>query len=260
MPSPPIVTPTVVGAERVVAPDASEALEARGARPNSGPIRGLIFELSNVIHDGTLWWRWLVTLLSRLHPELNVAQLETQWHNVFLAGVRAGRREFGESFESFLLSAGLTRGEIDEVLAAGLCRRRDLEFDVLPFPGVRNTLLRLHKTDVRLGILSDSSNTSEELCQRIARLGLGGCFSLVLSSVEIGDVKPAAICYESALARLDCPRDEVAFVGQSSLELAGAKRRGLRAVGFNVAADAECDHRLARFELLPELILQSAKA
>jgi HAD superfamily hydrolase (TIGR01509 family) len=209
--------------------------------------------MANVLYDATLWWRWLAQLLARLHPSVDCKQLSQEWHSSYLSEVRCGRREFSEVFEAFLNHAGLPRGEVDEILAAGLSRRRDLEFEVFPYPGVKPTLQRLHQAGVPMAIISDSTNTSDELIERLARLGLAGYFDHVLSSVEVGAIKPAAICYESILSRLQIDRNRVWFIGHSEDELHGAAQCGLKTIGHNAPANIVCDGRVSRFETLLEL-------
>lgn len=246
------------GAARVIAPDASEPVidTSRGGTDicERKPA-GLILEIANVVYDATLWWRWFSGLLVRLRPQLQVAALKESWEMEYLPSVRRGRREFGETLERFLHASGLARGEIDEVLAAGLTRRRDLEFEVHPFPGVKQMLRRLCDADVRLAVLSDSASTTEEVCQRIERLGLGGLFSVVISSVELEHVKPALICYETALRRLHLARNDVWFLGQTISDLAGARRAGLQTIGFRSDAQAPASKRIARFNAMAELAL-----
>lgn len=242
------------GAGRVVAPDVSETTGANSPRRKAPPTQALVFEMANVLYDATLWWRWFAQLLARLHPNVDGKQLAQQWNDHFLADIRRGRREFGEAFEAFLTQSGLTRGRVDEILAAGLSRRRDLEFEVLPFPGVKPTLRRLQQAGVPMAIVSDSANTSEELSDRLARLGLGKYFDHVVSSVELGEIKPAAICYETVLKRLEVDRSAVWFVSQVTDDLHGAARCGLRTVGYNASPQATCDHLIGRFEGLVELL------
>lgn len=258
--------PAPLGADRVVAPDANE-LHQSDATPPEGTgsamqdtpacddrTSGLIFEMANVLYDATLWWRWFAGLLGRLRPEIEIAPLDQAWTSEYLPQIRCGRREFGEALDSFLHHAGFARGEIDEVLAAGLTRRRDLEFEVLPFPGVKRTLCRLRDTGLRLAIVSDSANTSGELRDRLHRLGLGRLFEVVISSIEMEQTKPAQVCYEAAIERLALPKSQLWFVGQSASDLAGAARAGLRTIAVQPEAAAAADRTIDRFSALVDVV------
>ncbi len=246
----------------VVAPDASEKQGLSPAPPadhsandTAEPVvGGLIFEMANVLYDATLWWRWFAQLLHRLHPHLDCAQLDLVWTSEYLRAVRCGRREFSEALEAFLLRIELPQNEIDEVLAAGLCRRRDLEFQVLPFPGVKITLHRLHSMGLPLAIVSDSANTSDELVERLARLGLGTFFQFVISSVELEQTKPDPLCYLTAIQRLGVPAEQLWFVGQTADDLFGAQRVGLRTIAYGADETIASCRSISRFDALVELL------
>lgn len=222
-------------AQRVVAPDANE--RSLGAQGAAAPlmVNALLMEMSGVLYDATVWWRWMAALIQRLHSDLAPATLQREWITGYLNAVRCGHREFSEALESFLWAQGLSRGEIDEALAAGLSRRRDLEFEVLPFPGVKKTLARLRQRGLRMGIVADAAHTSEELSQRIDRLGLAGMFETVVSSVELGCIKPSAPGYQHAVGQLNLPAAEVAFLSTSDRDLEGAAAVGLRTIGLGGA-------------------------
>jgi FMN phosphatase YigB (HAD superfamily) len=252
---------------RVAAPDASEptppprlisaAVDKRAGKSPFDARRpwGMIFEPANVLYDATLWWRWFRGLLGQFLPEDRSVQ--AAWLENYLPQVRRGRREFGEALEAFLQSTGLQRAEIDELLAAGLARRRDLEFEVLPVPGVKWALSRLRDAGLRLAILSDSAVPGADLVSRIERLGLGGLFQAVLSSVELGEVKPALVCYRAALETLGLPAEQVWFVGNSASDLLGAARAGLRTIGFQAAPELVVDARLSHFDELVDVAVSA---
>ena len=68
---------------------------------------------------------------------------------------------------------------------------------------------------------------------------------------------PAAACYGAALAALQLPAAEVAFVGHDARELRGAAVQGLVTIAFNSDRDARADVYLQRFEDLLELTRSS---
>src|SRR5690348_9183710 len=103
-------------------------------------VRGLLFDMGDVLHDATLWRRWLFQLLGRIGLNARYRTLFRVWDEEFLGDVYRGRREYGEAFHAFLLSLGLSRGQIDEVQAASQARKRELELNVRPLPGVRDTV------------------------------------------------------------------------------------------------------------------------
>src|SRR5262249_39660427 len=106
-------------------------------------VQGFLFDMGDVLYDATAWRRWLLQLLSRMGLHAQYRTLFRIWDDEFLADVHRGRREYTEAFQSFLLSIGLSRAQIDEVQAASQARKRDLEAHVRPLPGVRSTIERL---------------------------------------------------------------------------------------------------------------------
>ncbi|HVX11246.1 MAG TPA: HAD family hydrolase [Pirellulales bacterium] len=217
-------------------------------------VHGLLFDMGDVLYDATLWRRWLFQLLGRMGLNARYRTLFGVWDKEFLDDVHRGRREYGEAFQAFLLSLGLSRGQIDEVQAASQARKRELERGARPLPGVRDTVERLAARGLKLAVLSDSDLNGDELQTHLARLGLGGHFSPVISSLDLEYTKPSPVCYRAALAGLGLPAEEVAFVGHDPAELAGAHAVGLRTVAFNYDAGASADHYLTRFDELLQLV------
>ncbi|MGH7192158.1 MAG: HAD family hydrolase [Candidatus Saccharimonadales bacterium] len=222
--------------------------------PNQVKAQGLLFEMDDVLHDATLWRRWLLQLLARMGLNTRYRSFFRVWDDEYLDDVHCGRREMGEAFRSFLLAAGLTHAQIDEVVAAGQARKRHLDATLRPLPGVRATIQRLAERGVVLGVLTDSDRCGDELRQTLHRLGLGERFSVVLSSLDIERTKPDAFCYRSALGLMGLDARQVAFVGHAADDLNGARRAGLRTVAFHRAVGVAAGHHLNRFDELLSLI------
>lgn len=223
-------------------------------RPHHANVQGLLFEMDDVLHDATAWRRWLLQLLARMGLNTRYRSFFRVWDDEYLNDVHCGRREMGEAFRSFLLSAGLTHAQIDEVVAAGQARKRHLDATLRPLPGVRTTIARLAERGVVLGVLTDSDRGGDELRQTLARLGLGERFSVVLSSLDLERTKPDAFCYRSALGLMGLEARQVAFVGHSADDLNGARRAGLRTVAFHRATGVTAGHHLNRFDELLGLV------
>ncbi|HVA48001.1 MAG TPA: HAD family hydrolase [Pirellulales bacterium] len=218
------------------------------------PVQGLLFDMGDVLYDATGWRRWLLQLLSRMGLHTHYRTLYHIWDDDFLADVYRGRRDYHEAFQSFLLSIGLSHGQIDEVQAASQARKRDLEANARPLPGVRATVSRLAGQGVALAVLSDSEQDGDGLRAQLGRLGLGGYFSAVLSSIDLEYTKPSPVCYRAALAAMQLASDDVAFVGHDGDELVGARAVGLQTIAFNYGPGAVADHYLTRFDELLQVV------
>ena len=158
-----------------------------------------------MLYDATLWRRELVRLLGRLHVPASYPAFFHRWEQEYLVDVERGFRQYEEAFQAFLLSAGLSWGQIDEVEAVARCQRHAYEENVRPLPAVSAALTALTKRGLPLVALCDASQPAAMLERQIERLGLRGVFQQVLSSFDLGAAKPAAECYAAALAALELP-------------------------------------------------------
>jgi len=221
---------------------------------STGVIRGLIFDMGDVLYDATHWRRWLLQQVQRLGHSVGYDDFFGIWDRQFLEDVHRGTHPYQESFTWFLLSQGLTRGQITEIQSASHVRRAELEAANRPFPGVRRTLERLHATGIPMAVLSDSERTAVEITAALGRLGLGGLFQAVISSVDLGQVKPHPANYGAAISALRLAPSALAFVGHDAEELDGAARAGCKTIAFNYESQARADFCLERFSDLPQMI------
>src|SRR4029079_10429170 len=136
-----------------------------------------------------------------------------QWELEFLPDVYCGRRGYNVAFRDYLRQLGLTRGLIDEVAAASQGRRHQFLRETRPLPYIRQTIAALAQRGLALGLLADSELTSAELEHHLTRLGFGGRFAFVLSSVELGHTKAEPEGYRAAEVQFGKPADRIAFVG-----------------------------------------------
>lgn len=217
-------------------------------------VRGLVFDMGDVLYDASAWRRWLARLLGRLGVNIDRNMLFRIWDQQYLDAVHRGMRLYHEAFAAFLHQLGLTSGQVDEVLAASWARKREFESQVLPMAGVLPALAELAAMGMRLGALSDSEHPAAQLRRLLARLGLETYFSSVVSSRDLGETKPAPACYQASLAALGLSPPEAAFVGHDSIELAGAARLGMATIAFNFEPDAVADVYLFRIDALPALL------
>lgn len=240
--------------ERPVRDALSDASSARPASKAPSPLRGVVFEMDNVLYDATLWRRWLLQVLGRLGVYTHYQSLFRLWQCDYLDDVHCGRREHDEALQAFLFALGLSRAQIDEVQAASQAKRRELVLRARAFPGVWSTLSRLRNKGLLLGVLSDSEATSDMLGHRLAQMGLGAQFAAVVSSVDLERTKPDPLGYLTVLEAMNLEPHQAIFVGQDGEELAGAAAVGMQTLAFNYAADMHAEYEVQRFEQLLELL------
>jgi len=234
--------------------DASLTLPlALSTAANDEPIAGFVFEVDNVLCDGTIWRRWLLHALTQLGLHTHYGPFFRIWDQDFLPDAQRGQQPFAEVFRRFLQSAGLSRGEVDELVSAGMTQQQKLEQDVRPFPCVRSTIEALHQAGFRLAVLSDTTETTEALCQKLARLGLSQWLHEITTSHDLHAVKPDRGCYQASLKSLGLPASQVAFIGSRTHDLAGAADAGMRTIAFNYEVTAKADAFVDRFVDLRQL-------
>lgn len=217
-------------------------------------VRGLLFDMGDVLYDATLWRRWLLQLLARMGIHAAYRDFYRVWDRDYLPAVHRGEREYHDAFCAFLHAQGLARGVIEEIEAASQARRRELIATLRPLPGVRPTLGQLQASGLVLGVLSDTERPASELRVLLDKLGIEHCFATVVSSVELKQTKPAAVSYQTALTAMQLTAEDVAFVGHDADELSGAAAIGMPTIAFNYEPNVTADVFLERFEDLLDLI------
>ena len=217
-------------------------------------VSGLLIEYGGVLYDHTVWHRWLWKLLSRLGMQANYGAFFHLWKNDYLDDIHLGCRELNEALRSFLLSAGLSRGQIDEVQTACRSRRLQLEDETRPMPAVKATLKHLQQTTMTLAVSGESEHPAETLRRRLKKSGLGELFQTVVSSSDLGAIKPNPVSYLAALEEMKLPAEQVAYVGHDARSLEGAAQLGLCTVAFNFEPEAQADVYLDHFEELVEAV------
>jgi HAD superfamily hydrolase (TIGR01509 family) len=225
-----------------------------------GPVAALLFEFDNILCDATHWQRWLWQVLSRVGVQRDFENFSRIWQRGYLVEVQRGGRDFAEALRMFLVDWGLPPGQIDELEHASAARRREMIEHLRPLPGVVSTLGRLADAGMTLAILANSEWTAQELIERIEHLGLGRQFRVVLSSRDLGSLKPEPASYASALDVLGLPPQAVGFVGCAAEHLQGAADIGLQTVAVNCPAAEAASHRLAHFEELTNVCLPATVA
>ena len=218
------------------------------------PIQGLLLDNCDTLYDATGWRRWLLQVLRRLGLHTNYRCFFHVWDEDYLDAVHRGERDLCDAFRAFLQAIGLSRGQVDEVATACETRRKRWESEARPLPGVKKTLQRLAAAGVPMAVVSDSEQTAAELRRHLEGMGLRGLFAAVVTSRDLGQTKPEAVCYEAALDVLRLHAGQVAFVGHDTKELSGAAQLGMQTIGFNCWPETEADLVLSRFNELAELI------
>lgn len=216
------------------------------------PYAAVVFDMGDVLFDATAWRRAITRYLQRAAVEIDYPQLCRRWE-AKLVDVYLARREYWEAFRELMADFQLEDDRLEEAVAFAQRKAAQSESRTL-FDGVAETLARLKAMGLKLAVLSDTESRESRVRRRLADLGIEDCFHAVVSSVDVGHVKPDPRAYAAAMARLNVTPAETIFVGHDAEELEGAMRAGLTAVAFNDEHGAKAHHHISHFHELLGLV------
>ncbi|MGD0499867.1 MAG: HAD-IA family hydrolase [Bryobacteraceae bacterium] len=155
-----------------------------------------------------------------------------------------------------------TEAEAQEALEFFLEHYREHALDFTAFyPGVRESLGRLHAAGKRLAVLT---NKPVKISRAIVDgLGAGGMFFRVYGGNSFEFKKPHPIGVETLLGEAGVGRDSALMVGDSSVDIRTARNAGVRACGVTYGfqpetlADPAPDILVDRMEDLADWVLQN---
>jgi putative hydrolase of the HAD superfamily len=123
----------------------------------------------------------------------------------------------------------------------------------LLYEDVPDVLRELHTAGMKIGLITNSHRC---LSSFQTHFELEGLFSVTLSSLDHGYMKPHPSIFESALQAADVEADEAVMVGDSySHDVEGARRLGMRGilVARSLSARAACPSGVSVIQSLREL-------
>jgi FMN phosphatase YigB (HAD superfamily) len=217
-------------------------------------VRGIVFDAAGVIYDATLWRRNVWQVVCHLGFHVDYGHFFSLWDNEYASCVNIGRREFAEAFEAFLLGAGLSWGEIDEVEAATRASRLHLCCPTKPLPGVVRVLKQIASAGFSRLAFVDAPVAGSQIAACFKAWGIDSSLPQVVTSLDIAAAQPDAASFRAMLELLGHGPDQVAYVSQNGLNLHGAKRAGLTSVALGCHAAAVADARIGAIDELIRLI------
>jgi putative hydrolase of the HAD superfamily len=221
----------------------------KNQRFSPGQIRAILFDA-----DGVLYYRKEKSKeYEIICRELNIKPIEIpeskKLHYRHLASI--GKITFTEYKQEILNLYGVT----DPILLSrGLQISQDLSEKVYYFQDTQNTLQKLKNRNFYLGIVTDTAHPLHEKIDKLEQGGFGHLWDSIISSREVGIQKPEAKIFGLALQQLGISGNQAIFVGHNSIELAGARKVGMKTVAFNYDPDAKADyyiHEFSELMLLP---------
>jgi 2-haloacid dehalogenase len=125
-----------------------------------------------------------------------------------------------------------------------------------PHPDVRPALERLRAANLRLAVLTNSTEKSAK--SQMTRAGLDGYFDAVLSADTVERYKPAREAYAHAATQLGVELGEIRLVAAHGWDVAGAQAAGCRAA-FVARPDKALNPKGARPEIVGDTLVEVAE-
>jgi phosphoglycolate phosphatase-like HAD superfamily hydrolase len=220
----------------------------------TSPVQHVFFDWNGVLYDDSAWRRWLLSLLTRVGLHTHYSAFFRVWDREFQPAVLTGECEFGEAMRQFLLASGLTRPQVEEVLASTRHKLRCFEQKIRPFPGVSATINQLIHGGVNLSIVSRWPCPRPEIEARLGRMGLSSRLTDLATATRSRFANDAGAYYRAVIENKQCRPADVAYVGRDPDDLAAVSRVGMLAIAFNYDADAVADLYLDQFDQLVRVI------
>jgi putative hydrolase of the HAD superfamily len=165
-------------------------------------------------------------------------------------------------FEKFLRRA---EGRIDyRKLAYGIVAYRRARAGFMhPYPGAKETLIRLKETGLRLAVVTDAPRL--QAWMRLAEMGIDDFFDAVVALEDTGRVKPSRLPFRAALKALSVRPEECIFVGdRPDKDMKGARQLGMKTCfaryGFaGKEPKGKWDLEISRFSEIAEVVKAQKK-
>jgi len=174
-------------------------------------IRGVVFDCDGVLVDSLDANRMYYNLIRERMGLLSMTPEEEDYvhaHSVMMSLARIIPPE-----------------RMDEAQAV----RRDFDYrDIMPYvylePGLREILVLLRQKNVRLGILTNRTNTMELVLETF---DLSLFFSPVITAGRISHPKPSPEGLHRIMAAWELSREQVAYIGDTALDERAARAAGV---------------------------------
>lgn len=210
-------------------------------------LKAVLFDLDNTLVDFMRFKKRCSEAAIRAMVEAGLGMQEEKAKKLLFRMYKEHGIEDQNIFEKFLRKV---QGKVDyRVLAAGISAYRRLKASyMLPYPKVRETLIRLKEKGMVLGIVSDAPRLQAWL--RLAEMNLLEFFDTVVALEDTGKLKPSKMPFEKAIKRLGFRPGQILFVGDNPER----DIRGAKAVGMKTALAAY--GQVTKGESKPDFVLK----
>ena len=223
------------------------------------PLRAIVFDAYGTLFDV----HSVIALCEQLWPGKGAAlsqlwrskQLEYTWQRSLMRRYEDFERitRASLSYACRVLGLPVDEGHRRSLMSAYL--------RLSPFPEVRDALVALKVSKLKLAILSNGSPAM--LRPLVAAAGLGSQIKTIISVDARKIYKPAPVVYQLAVDRLRAPKKAIGFVSSNCWDACGAKSFGFRTFWINRTGapvdelGAPPDHVIKGLDELAELLWRS---
>lgn len=206
-------------------------------------LKAVIFDIDNTLIDFMKFKEFAVeeAIYAMMAAGLNKTRDEI-WKVVDTVYKEKGI-EYQHVFDDSLMEL---EGRIDyKKLAAAVSAYRKIKAGYMePYANVIPTLIQLIKRGYKLGVISDAPKF--QMWMRLCEMKLEHFFDFIISSEEVGELKPSPLPFRHALDILKMQPEEVMMIGDNyDRDVYGAKKMGMTAV---LAGYGRMEHRITGAE------------
>ena len=191
-------------------------------------IKAILFDLDNTLIDFlTMKQRCTsAAITAMIDAGLNL-KYKTAYNKMFKMYKEYGIED-QTVFQKFIKKV---TGHVDfKILSAAIVAYKKVKSgQLVPYPHVRSTLLKLKSKGLKLGVVSDAPRLQAWL--RLTEMNLTEFFDVVLGLEDTGKLKPSPAPFKKALRKMNLKPSEVVFVGDNpKRDILGAKKLGMKTV------------------------------
>lgn len=213
----------------------------------------VVFDLGDILYDASQWRRWLVRALEAKGVPITYSELVVRWEDL-LVDVYRGQAKYWDRFDELVSGFGLSESAAGTIALAAAEKAQEVQKNRQPMEGVPETLGSLAAKHIRMAVLSDNEAGQDGIRSILRQLGIEEYFSAVVSSADIGVVKPSQRAYQTAVDAVQSTPSRCAFVGHDLDELEGAREAGLFVISYNCSEDLPSHAHLKAFSDLTTIL------
>lgn len=184
-------------------------------------LKAVIFDMDGVIIDSEPQHARAAVEVFKNHG----IETDTSYHEQFIGSstkkmAETCIKEFSLDMTTDELLAELIKAKKDYVIREGY----------IPIPGIKDLIIRLYQSGIRLAIASSSSTA--EIEGVVKSLGIKKYFDKLISSSNVEHPKPAPDTFLLALSKLGISAEDAVVIEDSDFGVAAAKAAGIACIGY----------------------------